>query len=651
LSFNLRRAAGLAVALGIANMANKLDKEALIKHRFWIGLGLFGAIWIVGIIVVKVSGDETKKKAWEDAKKEIEGTKSKGVKTEKWQDPWNAFGVVFSKQKDKIWKAAWEQQALMYDWPDKMAKPVYYPDDRFGSDDRSDVVNRDYYRTVLYPAQWQDVKDHNGWVAPVEFYGGFDKVFPSQVWDLERSPTREEIWLAQEDYWVRREMLYIVATALENIVRFQEEKVDEKKEKLPDGVVKHLRFRNANFELNLLLTKAPRGPGWVIGPESTIKNISVTRRTLPLATPDSNDGLLFILYQSGASFPMYIAGEPLAYDREVQIKKTFSTDTVDLKKPFGVQQGLVWKNSPIRRIDELRLAYHSHRTITSGLKAREDLKALDPEPKEDAPAPTGGSGGAGGDGRPSMGSGNMGGMASGMGGMGGRGSEADATRVNKIPRDRYMHVTPQCRHLPIAMRLVLDQAHTHDFLAAVANSRLRIQITQVTFSNISKRVERFAPAGDSGAGKGPGGSGPSTPGGKPGVGSGSGAGGPGYGSGSSPPSGMGSGMGSGGVGPGAYGGGASGGGQRPGNSGDGRRPGGGRGGSGGFGGPGRPGGPGGPGRPGGSSDPSQAQTPDPASLVELTVYGVASLYERFPPKAAQPASTPASPPTPPPAKK
>ena len=55
----------------------------------------------------------------------------------------------------------------------------------------------------------------------------------------------------------------------------------------------------------------------------------------------------------------------------------------------------------------------------------------------------------------------------------------EESKVNKISRLRYMHVTPQCRHLPIAMRLVVDQSNIHEILAAVANSALRIQVTQV----------------------------------------------------------------------------------------------------------------------------------------------------------------------------
>jgi hypothetical protein len=77
----------------------------------------------------------------------------------------------------------------------------------------------------------------------------------------------------------------------------------------------------------------------------------------------------------------------------------------------------------------------------------------------------------------------MGGVLGGKAGMLGGGAPLDGTKINKINRQRYIHVTPQCKHLPIAIRLIVDQAHVHDVLTAVSNSRLRIQITQVTLTH------------------------------------------------------------------------------------------------------------------------------------------------------------------------
>jgi hypothetical protein len=66
-------------------------------------------------------------------------------------------------------------------------------------------------------------------------------------------------------------------------------------------------------------------------------------------------------------------------------------------------------------------------------------------------------------------------------------------------------VTPQCRHLPLGMVLILDQQYVPDVLAAIANSRLRIQVTQVQIQHV-RNIKPEAPptTGNAGAGNPPG---------------------------------------------------------------------------------------------------------------------------------------------------
>jgi hypothetical protein len=630
----------------------KIDKEVLIKNRFWIGLGVFGVLWLVAVIVVEASGDDSKKKAWSDAKTAIENAKQKGPKTEAYQAPWNAHGKKFREHKDVIWKQAWEQQANMYTWPEDMPVKPLYPDDPLGADDRIALNNRGRFRTD-YGEQFTGLEDY---VYPAELNGGFEAVFPKQRWNRGTAPTREEIWLAQEDFWVRREMMVIVRAALDATAWFREEKLDEK-EKPSKEPPRQRRFRNANWELNLVFEKDKESTRWVISGKSTIKNINATHKTQSLANPATNKGLPFRLIQGGGSYLMRVAGEPLAFERESSLnptKETYSVEPVDLKRPFFVEQVLDWDISPIRRIDALALGAHSHRTFIAGLKMREDLKALDAEqPVEEKGSGTGtgtgtgtASGGAGASGGAAGGmqmggpSGGMqmggpsGGMQMGMSkgmqvGMPGAGgnptgaageSKETLTRVNEIKRARYMHVTPQCRHLPIALKVIVDQAHIADLLAAVANSRLRVQITQVSLSH-ADNVQRGAAApasGKTGPESGaprPGGVMPPTvagmTGSRPptgmmvtppnpgGAGSGSGAGFMAGGSGAMNPMMM---MSSPFMSGRSFG--------RP--PGDERIT--------------------NPTAPGGGNSATKPQIQDTARLVELTVYGLASLYERFPPK-------------------
>jgi hypothetical protein len=192
---------------------------------------------------------------------------------------------------------------------------------------------------------------------------------------------------------------------------------------------------------------------------------------------------------------------------------------------------------------------------------------------------------------------------SGGGGDSSAAAGADLTTINKINRARYLHVTDQARHLPIAVKLAVDQAHVHDVLTAFANSRLRMQITQVSLLHV-RNVQRGSEsaAGKDNKGKydmpkGPSGGGSSL-GPAPGVTGGNSPRGSGGGYGAPMPGGPGTKGGKAGAGP---------------MGGDGRGD-----------------------QPGEGAD-SAPLAQDTAQLVELTVYAIATLYERFParPKPAE----------------
>lgn len=608
----------------------KMDKEALKKNLFWILLGVFCVLWIGAVVVVKMAADDKKKKDWEGAKGGIEGALSKGPKTEAYLKPWQEHGQKFRNHKDVIWKQAWDQQRDMYTWPESMPVSVRpeYPGDSFASprdaagkgDPIVDQNNRSRFKTDWYYEQFGGLEQV---VFPAEFLGGFYGVFPVQVWDRSATPTGEEIWLAQEDYWVRRELLYMIRQAMDSVALLKDVTPADK-EKLPDGIVGRRLFRNANWELNLLFEKGRDGRSLIVSDQSTIKNVNRGERTQVLAHPKTNKGLPFRLIQNRSVAELRIAGEPLPFGASTALKQKYAVAPVDLGQPFQVEQVLDWEISPVRRIDALALGRHSHRTVTSGLKVNEALKKLEPVEEEAAPGggppgspgsmppgmmmPPGGSPGSGpppGYGPPGMGSG----MGSGAAAL------LDATRVNKINRQRYMALTPQCKHLPIGLRMIIDQSYIHDILSTVSNSRLRIQITQVT-AHHARDVNRNAlgAPGVPGA-TGPGGS----PTGYPGAPGGSPSGYPGTAGGSPPPgySGAPTAAPGSGPGPGGYQG-------MPGRS--------------------MPPGMMLPGRtfmPGMVNDGARggpaettSQFVDNARLVELSIYGIASLYERYPPRPA-----------------
>jgi len=248
----------------------KMDKDALKKNQFWIGLGVFCVLWLVAVVMVKTMGDGKAKADYQAAVKSLSDTRN--PKNDSFLGPWNEHRDKFKAHKDKIWQQAWDLQQGIYDWPQPMVTAGIVPryvGDSFtrvrGPDGKGDVTedlnNRSRYRDDWYKEQFPPATAWDTYVAPVEFLGGFFAVFPMQNWQRSNAPTQEEVWLAQEDYWVRREMLVIVRQALDSVAVFKpvEEKKEEKKEakkepeKLPDGIAARHVPRNAAWELTPLL--------------------------------------------------------------------------------------------------------------------------------------------------------------------------------------------------------------------------------------------------------------------------------------------------------------------------------------------------------------------------------------------------------------
>src|SRR5207248_1101913 len=112
-----------------------------------------------------------------------------------------------------------------------------------------------------------------------------------------------------------------------------------------------------------------------------------------------------------------------------------------------------------------------------------------------------GAGGmSGGPGAGGMSGGPGGGSMSPPGGAGG-GPKSDADKTpNGIVRNRYIAVTEQVRHMPVALSLVVEQGHMQDVLTAVTNSRLRIQITQVQWKRAEGIKSTLAGSGNTAGG-------------------------------------------------------------------------------------------------------------------------------------------------------
>jgi hypothetical protein len=392
----------------------------------------------------------------------------------------------------------------MFTWPFPN-KAVPTPQTELSSDERTA-----YYKE-LYGKQFKELRTyaHDFLLGPVELTGGFDGIMNPQKWELE--PTREECWLAQEDFWVRRELLYVVGMnmVLPRSYMYPVE-IDEKdKAKLAAHKFCY-RYRNQNWEITLLIKQNKEG-ALVISGDSTIKNVNAGHQTQPLAGMKGT-GLIFDVTQPGLKerVAFEVKGEPVSWDNVQKFSEKDYPPLVGIawdnfkEKPVFVSQSFDWLSCPIKRIEAIEIGQQSCRTFTTGLKANDTLAKLDAPPEdpnakaeaeknaENTGSMTGNPAG-GMMGSDMMMKQKMGGMnRDGIGGIRGGGLDAtNSTPNNHIPRNRYLQAPKEgdaeekpSRHLPLAMKLLVDQAHVQDVLTALANSRLRIQITQVHFQHV-----------------------------------------------------------------------------------------------------------------------------------------------------------------------
>jgi hypothetical protein len=595
----------------------KLDKETFVKHGFWFALGAFALLWLIGMIVLKFSAGSAVAKEREVYTNSLKGiTDVKNPKNESFLTAWNKYAAAYEKEKDKVWEKAFLNQnppdrpdLCVMTWPSgALADKHKYPDDPFT------IRELDDYKVTVYPNQFAaletEFKPVFGPKGPVVLAGGLETMVPRVPWA--KTPTPEEVWLAQEDFWVHRELLRTVRGALEAVGHF--ERVGNP-EKLADGKVQ-FHFKNKLWDVNLLLERSEAG-GIRVSGQSTIKNIHPARRTMALGNAAAGAaGLGLLLHSkpitpSNPGFTFLVPGDPVAFGETREFKQPSNRiDSVNFNKleDIGLEQAFDVTTSPVKQVNLIAAPYNSHRTAKWPLKQWELFK-----PKEEEGQDASGSGGAdtrmvpGGPGGPGSGDAPGG---PGMMAMMGAGSK-DVT-LHGLVRNRYLTANPYVRCMPVALVMIVDQSQLQDVEAAILNSRLRIQITQESWV----RVHNFRPGSDAssplagGIGVPPVGPGMGMNPGKfrPGMGPSMGAAGPAAG-----------GPGAGVPRPPITGGGDTRGGMRPGGV-TSDLPGPGR---------GMVPGAGPPGMIGPPTEGEGVQEDDP-NLVELTVYGIASVYERYP---------------------
>src|SRR6185437_352402 len=421
----------------------KLDKDTLVKHQFWFLLGTFFLLWVVAVFALKVAADEpikTAEKKYKDSATKLKTASNNPKNPTTFCPPWEQYSTVIDQHKQVIWNKAWDLQNGMYHWPEDLvkAKDMSTPQTELSQDER------ERYKRNFYPDEVKALKAYvegdpkkgvAGLLGPVELAGGFDNIFKPQ--EMKEPPTREECWLIQEDFWVKRELFYVVNNAMASQAYMYPIAIDEKEEPMPEGVLYRHRFRNQNWEITLLI-KQNESKELVISANSTIKNIHPNHHAQSL-TSAKGAGIVFNVFQDKAATAFEVRGEPVEWNKAQKFgtedyKKLGSIDWSKTKDhPVVLSQAFDWTTCPIRRIEALAVGQQSCRTFTSPLQPNNAI---------------------------------------------------ERNRYLQAPKKDSNEAEKPSRHLPLAIQLIVDPAHMSDVLVALANSRLRMQITQVEFHHV-----------------------------------------------------------------------------------------------------------------------------------------------------------------------
>lgn len=505
------------------------SNDALKKHHFWILVGLVPLMVLIAVIMITSSVGaeiEAKKGAVDKAKTELASKSNpkpnvliklvekqkeqlEGKRTDLWKENWERqIGVsVTTDRADKEVRVQDPNRNLLR-WPksqllDKYNYTPEYATDKsqlkFGASIPYDLgEDNEFKKPEVYIAEFTN-QSKTGMVdrvAPTAFaYGNWASVlrhvdFPASGpngWG-DRKPTSEQLWLALEDIWVQRALLGTIRTVNDQIGTFAPAKrYDAAGKELPDAPLERA-FASRIWYVTIKVAPRPGDNRYVL--TGTLQNM--TDRLQLLGT--GNTMVLNVWLSKDPSarpVPFRIGGEFVAGGATIEIKA--SEDNV---LPAGgiapteiarVEQHFDIRTVPIRRIDHVALGYRDSRHALKPLvmpdfpSFKKEAEALEAgAAASSTSAPMGGSS----LGPPSsagpMATTSVGGIGTGQAPAGpqyeGAGPVAAVIDGN---RKRYVEVTPQVRRMPVGITVVVDQAYIQDVLTAYANCPLRFQITQV----------------------------------------------------------------------------------------------------------------------------------------------------------------------------
>lgn len=502
-------------------MKVKINKAFLIKNHFWILLGIYTPLVLVALAMLWTSvadAIEEKRNKIKKTKTDIEAiVRDTNIRNQLWLEGGNQKEKDLAAQKEKVWEQVWKGQASMVVWPKFLIEKFPELKNKDFGEPITDFPVRDNFINEPNEQGYQqmladmilsvqpilsndDVKDlralkqekakteartEGKTEGVIQFKDGWAKVIRHVTkWvdpGLARSaPTSEEVWLALEDLWVQRELLQAIRDANDFVAIFKKTG-DSPRPDVTKGEVDRQTFVTPRWKLELIMTRDKLL--W------QITNIGVRQQTL------GHTFRIKLLPEGSKPLDLFVDGEPLMpyqstpwatarVDNPSGPPKDFNP--LGFKGIGGVEQVINWQTAPVKRIDKIALAYRSHRTTPFELKPPPAM--VEEVKKEERKEGIGG------------------GSADARFAGGAKQAEKDST----FDKNRYIDVTQQVRRMPLGVVVIVDQAHVQDVLTAIANSRLRVQITQTQMQRYRGSIKPVAEGSKPAGGKKPGIAGPAT---------------------------------------------------------------------------------------------------------------------------------------------
>ncbi|WP_439626424.1 hypothetical protein [Gemmata sp.] len=491
-------------------MAKKDTKELLKKHHFWVLAGLVPLFVLIAVFTISSSVGEAIENREKEYKTSAQSIEPKlNPKSDKLIEAIQSQVSRVQDKKNELWKQNWERQKGLYVWPKTSARlkeverlglkfgdPIPSGDSQYAEFQKPEVYLAEFSRDLPNKKASLPNPGMADLIAPTQFKAGWQSVLRHvNAWD-ERQLTSEQIWLMMEDVWVQRSMLDAIRQVNAQMAEFQRVKyvkgdqvIDDPVSKQPSDPLRR-KFRSRIWELELEV--ANKDNKRVLGG----RLINHTDRLQLMGL--NNTMVVKVWLQPGrdvAPFEFKIGGEFLPGrgatkpdGTPANVVTIVPTDehiiTGDVVEIVKVEQVFDTRTVPVRRIENLALGLPDSRFADKQMKVP-NFKAFVEEEQRAAAAAAASAGPA----TPGAPKGPAfpppGGIFPGGPGATGAGLRFGGGTVDQVVnanKKRYVEVTGEVRRMPVGIAVVVDQAYMQDVLLAYANSPLKFQITQVTWT-------------------------------------------------------------------------------------------------------------------------------------------------------------------------